>query len=230
VLATRLAEMGLDVDLWPLELAALTADPAFPGVEVPRSEGWGLVGNNRPDERPALVLQGHVDVVPGGDSARWRTDPFTPVAGTSEITGRGAYDMKGGVAAMLAAVAAVQRSGVELSRGFAVHFGIGEEDGGLGSFGILARGHVGDACIIPEPTALRLVTASAGALTIRIEVPGLATHGSTSYAGFSAIDSYVAIHQALARLQARRNQDPEPLMRQYPVAYPLSVGRVSAGD
>lgn len=231
----RLASAGLDCDLWPIDLTAVGAEPDFPGVEVQRSQAWGLVASTTPGEVPALVLQGHVDVVPAGDRPAWRTDPFLPVAthlpgiGDS-VVGRGACDMKGGVAAILGAVEAVQRAGVELSRSFAVHFCIGEEDGGLGAFGTLARGYGGEACIIPEPTGLRLVTANAGALTFRIEVPGLATHGSTAYAGSSAIDSYLGIHGALAALQERRNRHPEPLMAHLPVAYPLSVGRVWAGD
>jgi acetylornithine deacetylase len=229
-LADRLTETGLDTDLWPFDLDALTGDPGFPGVEVTRREAWGLVAASRSDEVPALVLQGHVDVVPAGDRTAWATDPFSPVALGDSIVGRGSCDMKAGVVAVLAAAQAVQRSGVALARGFAVHFGVGEEDGGLGAFGTLARGHVGDACIIPEPTGLRLVTANAGALTFRIEVPGLATHGSTSYAGSSAIDSYLAIHLALAELQIRRNRDPEPLLAHLPIPYPLSVGRLRSGD
>ena len=138
--------------------------------------------------------------------------------------------MKAGVAAMLAAAAAVRSSGVELRRPFALHLLIGEEDGGLGAFATLQRGHVGAACIIPEPTDLQLVTANAGALTFRIEVPGLATHGSTRYAGSSAIDSYLAIHAALHGLERRRNQRREPLLAELPVPYPLSVGRLRAGD
>ena len=231
LLATRLAELGLSIDLWPFDLAALAADPGFPGVEVPRGAAWGLVGENAPGEPPALVLQGHVDVVPSGNRSAWRSDPYTAVviAGDS-IAGRGACDMKAGVAAILGAVQAVQRARVPLPRGFAVHFAVGEEDGGLGAFATLTRGHTGAACIIPEPTGLQLVTANAGALTFRIEVPGLATHGSTSYAGSSAIDSYLAIHLELRELERRRNRHPEPLMRGYPVAYPLSVGRIRAGD
>ena len=146
------------------------------------------------------------------------------------LVGRGSNDMKGGVAAMLAAAAAVRASGARLVRPYAVHLGIGEEDGGLGAFATLRRGHTGAACVIPEPTSLDLVTANAGSLTFRIEVPGRATHGSTAYAGSSAIDSYLGLHRALARLQARRNAHPEPLMRHLPVAYPISVGRLIAGD
>ena len=190
---------------------------------------WGLVATNHPGERPALILQGHVDVVPTGDPAAWTSEPFRPQVSGGRVIGRGACDMKGGVAAILGAVQTVQRAGSSVPP-YAVHFVVGEEDGGLGAYATLARGHHGDACIIPEPTDLGLVTANAGSLTFRIEVPGLATHGSTRYAGSSAIDSYLPIHRALAELERRRNAQVEPLMQGYPIPYPLSVGRVRAGD
>ena len=210
LLAERLAALGLAVDLWPIDLADLRARADFPGEEVDRTQAWGLVGTHRPDERPALVLQGHVDVVPPGDLSRWTGGPFTPAVRDGRVVGRGACDMKGGVAAILGAVEAVLGGGADVPP-FAVHFVVGEEDGGLGAFATLARGHTGDACVIPEPTDLRLVTANAGSLTFRIEVPGRATHGSTRYEGHSAIDAYLPIHAALAELERRRNADPEPL-------------------
>jgi acetylornithine deacetylase len=229
LLAERMTELGLAVDLWPLDLAHLQAQPDYPGEEVERREGWGLVGTFRPGEPAAMVLEGHVDVVPSGDAARWSSAPFAPMVADHRVVGRGACDMKGGVAAILGAVEAVMSGPGEISP-FAVHLVIGEEDGGLGAYATLARGHTGAACIIPEPTDLRLITASAGSLTFRIEVPGQATHGSTRYEGHSAIDAYLPIHAALAALERRRNVDPEPLLRDYPIAYSLSVGRVQAGD
>jgi acetylornithine deacetylase len=221
------------VDHWPLDLDALRALPDHPGEEVERTEAWGLVGTSGgrdgEDPLPALVLQAHVDVVPAGDPEAWETDPFTAVVDGDDLVGRGSNDMKGGLAAVLAAAAAVRASGAELLRPFAVHCVVGEEDGGLGAFATLQRGHRGAACVIPEPTRLQLVTANAGALTFRIEVPGVATHGSTPYVGVSAIERYLGLHRALADLQDRRNADPEPLLRHLPVPYPLSVGRLSAG-
>lgn len=228
-LAERLAELGLDVDLWPIDLSDLRARADFCGEEVARAEAWGLVGTYRPGERAALVLEGHVDVVPTGDPATWSGEPFTPMVRDGRVIGRGACDMKGGVAAILAAVEAVLSGGDEPSP-FAVHFVIGEEDGGLGAYATLARGHTGGACIIPEPTELRLITANAGSLTFQIVVPGQAAHGSTRYAGHSALDAYLPIHAALAALERRRNAHPEPLLREYPIAYPLSVGRIRGGD
>jgi acetylornithine deacetylase len=231
VLAQRLDRLGMDVDLWGMDLPALAATPGFPGVEVERGEAWGVVGT-RPGESdvPALVLQGHVDVVPAGDLAQWRSDPFEPAVVGGRVHGRGACDMKAGVVANLAAMTAIQKSGVRLRDGVALHLVIGEEDGGLGAFGTLARGHTGRACIISEPTSGTLITAAAGALTFTLEVQGKATHASTPYAGASAIDAYLALHWALAALQAERNAVVEPLMREYPVPYPLVIGRLRAGD
>jgi acetylornithine deacetylase len=229
LLAERLGDLGLTVDLWPLDLPALRADAGYPGEEVHREEAWGLVATNRPGEDVGLVLSSHVDVVPPGDRNAWTGDPFAPVVSGGRLVGRGSCDMKGGLAATLEAVEALGERVDEVAP-FAVHCVIGEEDGGLGSFATLARGHAGRACVIPEPTALRLVTANAGSLTFRIEVPGLATHGSTAYAGVSAIDAYLPLHAALARLSERRNRLREPLLDHLPVPYPLSVGRLQAGD
>ena len=229
LLAERLAGLGLTVDLWPIDLADLRAGADFPGEEVDRTQAWGLVATHRPEEPSGLVLQGHVDVVPPGDLSRWSDRPFEPAVHNGRVVGRGACDMKGGVAAILGAVEAVLDGRDEVPP-FAVHLVIGEEDGGLGAYATLARGHTGASCVIPEPTELRLVTANAGSLTFRIEVPGRATHGSTRYAGHSAIDAFLPIHAALTALERRRNANPEPPLRDYPIPYPLSVGRLQAGD
>jgi acetylornithine deacetylase len=230
-LAKEVDALGYDVDLWSMDLPALQAADGFPGTETDRLEAWGLVGT-LPGQSggPALVLQGHVDVVPPGDLAHWRTAPFEPTLRDGRLHGRGACDMKAGVAANLAAVRAIRDSGVRLREGLALHLVIGEEDGGLGAFGTLARGHTGRACVISEPTSGTLITGAAGALTFTLEVAGAATHAATPYAGSSAIDSYVRLHMALERLQAERNRIVEPLMREYPVPYPLVIGRVQAGD
>ncbi|SER75826.1 ArgE/DapE family deacylase [Lentzea albida] len=230
VLAGNLERLDLDVDLWSMDLDHLRAQEDFPGGEAPRTEAWGVVGGTRQSDGPTLVLQGHVDVVPPGDLAQWHGDPFRPRVAGDVVHGRGACDMKAGVVAILAAMAAIRAAEVRLRGQVAVHFVVSEEDGGLGAFGTLQRGHTGDACIITEPTSGALMVANAGALTFRIEVPGKATHGSTRYAGVSAIDAYLPIHAALARLEARRNAGADALLSAYPVPYPLSVGTVSAGD
>lgn len=227
--AKQLVALDLDVDLWSLDLPALTSDPDFPGWEVPRTEAWGLVATTGTTD-PALVLQAHVDVVPPGDPATWRGDAFTPRIDGRRIHGRGTVDMKAGLVANVAALRAVRAAGIDLPGGAALHLVAGEEDGGLGAFATLRRGHTGRACVITEPTSGTLTTANAGALTFELRVPGAATHASTRYAGVSALDKFVPLHAALAALEARRNTDVHALMAEYPVAYPLSIGTLTCGD
>jgi acetylornithine deacetylase len=231
--AGHLERIGLDVDLWSCDLDELRADPEFPGQEAPRDEAWGLVGvtPGGQDETPRVVLQGHVDVVPTGDLAHWvNGDPFTPRVSEGVMYGRGACDMKAGVVANLVATEAVLRSGVTLPGRIAVHSVVSEEDGGLGAFATLRRGHTGDACVITEPTSGTVITANGGALTFQLRVSGLATHGSTRYEGVSAFDVFLPVYQALQDLERDRNAEVGSVMNEYPIAYPLMVGRIQAGD
>ncbi|HWD82464.1 MAG TPA: ArgE/DapE family deacylase [Kribbella sp.] len=218
--AARLGALGLDVDHWRLDLPA--DDPGFPGMEVERAEAWGCVGVLGGAGTPGLVLNGHVDVVPG--------DAFEARVEDGVMWGRGTCDMKGGVAAILGAVAAIVASGIQLQKPLAVHTVIGEEDGGAGTFATLRRGHRGEACLIAEPTAGTVIPANAGSLTFRLEVPGLATHGSTRSRGVSAIEKFTVIQTALQELERERNRDPHPLLAHLDLANPLSVGTIGAGD
>ncbi|MET1062984.1 MAG: ArgE/DapE family deacylase [Aeromicrobium sp.] len=224
--AATLTGLGLDVDQWKLDLDALRADPDYPGEEVEREEAWGVVGTSGPGT-PALILNGHVDVVPPGEAETWTNeDPWQVREVDGRWFGRGVCDMKGGVVAIIAAARAV--SGLELAHPFAVHTVIGEEDGGIGTFGTLRRGHTGDACIIAEPTAGQVVAANAGSLTFRIEVQGRATHGSMRSTGHSAISGFELVHRALGELEDVRNaMPPEPFDA---LPWPISVGIIHAGD
>jgi acetylornithine deacetylase len=229
-LAGQLERLDLEVDLWQPELAELRADPEFPGTEAARDEIWGLVASTEQHDGPTVILQGHVDVVPPGDPSAWPGDPFTPRIEGDLLHARGACDMKAGVAANLAALAAIRASGVELTGRIALHLVASEEDGGLGAFATLRRGHRGDACLIPEPTALAMITANCGALTFELTVPGAAAHGSMRTTGVSAIENFLPLFTGLHALEAERNAEPDPLLAGYRIAAPLSIGQVSAGD
>jgi acetylornithine deacetylase len=218
------------VDRWDIDLAELQEDPWFPGSEAHRDRAVGVVGATSADGVPALVLQGHLDVVPPGDPETWGgADPFSAEIRNGALHGRGSCDMKAGVAANLAVVRTLRAAGVQLERPLAVHCVVGEEDGGLGAFATLRRGHRGEAAVITEPTSARIVTATAGALTFRIEVGGRSAHGSMRREGVSAFEAFVPIYDALRNLETERNRDPDPLFGS-DLPYALSVGVVSAGD
>jgi acetylornithine deacetylase len=231
--AGRCERIGLDVDLWSCDMDELRADPGYPGTEAPRDEAWGLVAvtPGPANESARVALQGHVDVVPTGDVSQWANGaPFTPRVASGVMYGRGACDMKAGVIANLVAIEAVLRSAVPLPGRIALHSVVSEEDGGLGAFATLKRGHTADACVITEPTSGTVITANAGATTFTLTVTGLATHGSTRYDGVSAFDVFLPVYQALLDLERDRNAIVDAVMAEYPIAYPLMVGRVVAGD
>src|SRR5579883_2161413 len=232
-------QMGLEVDLWPIDVAAMRRHPQFPGMEVDRSghEALGLVGiwHGSPagtaGNSKHLMFNGHIDVVPVGDPANWRHAPWGADLQDGLIYGRGACDMKGGLMAALYALKAIKDVGISLPGSVSIQSVIGEEDGGLGTFATLLRGHSGDAAIICEPTRLNLIPAQAGALTFTVRVRGKSAHASVRLQGVSAIEKYLDIHRALIQLEKERNSEVEhPLLAQLVLPYPLSIGRVQAGN
>lgn len=234
--AEALRRLGGDVDEWDEDVRELAGRDGWPGQEVERAALRGVVGRFGPAEgEPALILCGHTDVVPATDADLWsEKDPWTVVRGEDEhglwYRGRGVADMKGGVAAILAAVRALQASGFTFRRPLAVHLVSGEEDGGAGAFATLARGHRGEACVIAEPTAGYLVTANAGSLTFQLTIPGRAAHGAMAREGVNALEGLELVRQALLELQEQRRQDPPPPFDTVADPWPLSIGIVRGGD
>jgi acetylornithine deacetylase len=112
-MAERLRSLGADLDCWTIDFQSLSSHPAFT-MEVPRTSGLGVVGALGDGAGPTLVLNGHVDVVPPGDLPQWTTDPWKAAVRDGCVFGRGACDMKGGLAAAIAALRAISVTGVKL--------------------------------------------------------------------------------------------------------------------
>jgi acetylornithine deacetylase len=229
-MAARLREMGLEVDAWDIDFPAVQRHRAF-SMEVPREQGLGVVGVLGNGNGPTLVLNGHVDVVPVGDISQWTAPPFEATVRNGHVVGRGACDMKGGIAAALAALRALSTSRTRLRGSVALHSVIAEEDGGVGTLATLLRGHTGDGALSMEPTELMLAPAHAGALSFRIRVSGLSAHGCVREEGVSALEMFRPVHDALLALEADRNlRLRQPLFDRYRLPYALSIGRVVSGD
>ena len=240
-LADLLADMGLEVHTWHMDLTDLGSRPDFPGMEVTRTEGVGVLGIWRGSSPGnAIMLNGHSDVVPPGDPQAWEHDPFEPMHVTRDgeeiVTARGACDMKGGLIAAIDAVRSLREAGFVPRHDIVITPVIGEEDGGLGTYSLIRDGlpsyydgAIGGA-IIPEPTSLAVIPANAGALTFRLRVPGEAIHASRRSEGVSAIEKFYPILHALQQLEIERNLVSDPLMQRWPIAYPLSIGTVHSGD
>lgn len=140
------------------------------------------------NEQPGLLLNGHLDVVPPGVQA-WTHDPFSGVIDSGKLYGRGASDMKGGLAALVVAAGLIAQAGVPLKGDLLVTGTAGEEVDSLGAQDLLTKGYLRNigAAIIAEPSLLKLFTATKGALWLEFTTVGKTAHGSMPECGENAI-------------------------------------------
>jgi acetylornithine deacetylase/succinyl-diaminopimelate desuccinylase family protein len=205
VLSAAAAGLGLDV----VETAV---ERARNNVRVTLDGGGG----------PGLLLLGHTDVVPVGDG--WTTDPFGGVVHDGRIYGRGASDMKGGLAALLAALAALR--GVGLSGRVELAALVDEEETGKGIRAYVSsveRPFLG--CVTAEPTDLQTIIGARGASYLRVEIHGKACHAGNPDDGANAIYGAAAVIAEIERLHAELATRPHPLLG--PATW--SVGQIQGG-
>ena len=211
--ADTMRSWGWDVDVWVDDAATAADDSDYPGMEVRRTAVTGVIGKP-PGSSGARLILGHTDVVPGGPG---------PTVGSDTVAGRGAVDMKSG---LVAGMYAARAAGGDV----AVCAVSGEEDGGIGTFLALRHGLTAQMCIIGEPTGLAIVPANAGSLTFRITLPGVAAHGARRWDGHNALEAVPEIMRRLRDLEQQRNAQVPEILASWPIAYPISIGRIEGGD
>jgi acetylornithine deacetylase len=181
-----------------LDVAVLEATPGRPSVVV-RARG---TGGGR-----TLVLCGHLDTV----GVAGMVAPFTACVNGDRLAGRGAYDMKGGVAAALLACRALAAEG--LAGDVVVAAVADEEHASAGVREVLERAAVrADAAIVVEPTELAVAVAHKGFVWSEIEVLGRAAHGSRPHLGVDAIVKAGPVLAALGELDAALAGRTHPLL------------------
>jgi succinyl-diaminopimelate desuccinylase len=178
-----------------------------------------------PGERPTLIINGHLDVVPVR-ADQWTTDPFTPTLRDGRLYGRGTADMKGGIAAAICALDLLAAAGRTPAWNVVFHLVADEEVGGtLGTRALLEAGLItGDACLVPEPTGLDLCIAERGLMQSHVTIHGVPGHGSRPRESTSAIAHAAAV--TLALHAADFGGDEHPLLGR-PSA---NVGTVAGGS
>lgn len=169
-------------------LTQIRAEPRTVRGEAGRPSVVASMGG---DPRPSLAWNGHLDVVPAGEPTTWSHGPWDGAVVDGRLIGRGAADMKGPIAAALAAAAALQRAGIELAGTLTLHLAADEEHAGIHGTKVLwEQGLLDqDACIVGEPSDLRIGLAERGGAWITATARGKAAHGSQPHLGVNAITS-----------------------------------------
>jgi len=157
-IAKRLEEMNFKVDMFDV----FPDEPDVVGVLKGTSGGR------------SILLNGHIDVAEVRPDEPWKRDPFDPFVEDGRLYGRGAFDMKGGMAAMIMAVAAVQEAGYRLKGDVLIESVIGEEAGEAGTVKCIERGYRADFAIIPEPFG-EICIGQGGCITVWITVKSSVT-------------------------------------------------------
>jgi acetylornithine deacetylase/succinyl-diaminopimelate desuccinylase family protein len=161
------------------------------------------------DERPGVLFVGHSDVVPAGTG--WTTDPFSAVVRDGRIFGRGACDMKGGLAAVVAAMTAVHRAGLADEYPMTLACLVDEEDTGLGIRAFVAAlpHRKYSCCVVAEPTDLVTIVGCRGAANLEIEVRGRSAHAGQPRNGANAISAAARIIGIIEGSQAELDANPD---------------------
>jgi acetylornithine deacetylase len=233
VMAGAFADCGLEPVDVPLDAAALRA------AEGASPFSWEVAGKrnvvatwdaSQPSGR-SLILNGHVDVVPPAAEHLWTRSPYGAERDGDWLYGRGAGDMKAGLAAMTGAVRALRTAGLSLRGPVQLQSVVEEECTGHGALQCLLDGHTADACVLTEPHPDHLTVAQVGVLWFHVDIDGVPAHAAhADQFGFNAIEAACAVLAALRELEAELNADPPPPFDTFDHPINLNPGVIAGGN
>ena len=177
----------------------------------------------------SLLFNTHLDVVP---PSQGQERPFEPLVENGLVRGRGACDAKGQAAALFTALKALKRLGATLGGDVLAHLVVEEEVGGNGTLAMVRRGERAGACIVMEPTELRILSSVRGAVWFRVTCTGKAGHSGRAGDTVSALKMAMRVIEILEQYHARLLASSRgiPLFDQFPNPMPITFGKLAAGD
>jgi succinyl-diaminopimelate desuccinylase len=181
------------------------------------------------DGDPTVVLNGHLDVVPAGDSEGWEYDPYGGTVEDDRLYGRGSTDMKAGIALSMLTLARFRdplRSGT-LDGSLVFHGAMGEETADPGTRVLLEEGFDGDYGVVLEPTEFKVATSEKGLAWYEIDVEGEPTHASRPDQGSNAIVDGRRVVEALEAYDREVRERTDDLVGQ---AYATVTQFVAGAD
>lgn len=172
-----------------------------------------LVSEIGSSDEQVLAFSGHMDVVDAGDVSKWKFPPFEATEHEGKIYGRGATDMKSGLAAMVIAMIELQEEKQKLNGKIRLLATVGEEVGELGAEQLTQKGYADDldGLIIGEPSGHRIVYAHKGSINYTVKSTGKNAHSSMPEYGVNAIDNLMLFYNEIEKYVASINTTNEIL-------------------
>lgn len=231
-IAGRLKRMGLAVEVWEPDWEALKSHPAYVAVSRGYEGRPNVVGTLKGSGGGrSLLFNGHVDVIPAGAPEAWTHGPWSGDQADGRIYGRGASDMKSGLAAMTMAVEAILQSGVQLKGDVILQYTVDEELSGNGTLACVMKGYRADGGICCETSSMRVQPGSIGRIWFEIKVQGQEAGIQRHWEGVNAIEKGYRVTQAVADFERRRIERlSHPLYPEIRGAIPCLVGVFESGS
>nr|WP_241732143.1 M20/M25/M40 family metallo-hydrolase [Galbitalea soli] len=227
--------LGFAIDRFAIP--ADIVDDEAAGIAQGSYEGRYDIVAERGTGNRSLLINGHIDVVPADDATRWTSPPFEPTVRDGWMIGRGAGDMKGGFAAGLLAVRALDEVAPGWQRGTLRWVAaIEEESTGNGTLASGRAGHLADAALLLEPTDLEILLGGISLIWVGIELEGLAGHAEAAGESVNPILTALSVVEALRGFEAEMNRahregiDRDEAFGELAHPYNVNIGTFHAGD
>ena len=226
--------MGLAVDRFQVRDDELNGLPGYSPAVGHWDHHDNVVGRHVPRgaKGRSLILNGHIDVVPIGAEELWTAPPFEPRVEGDRLYGRGAGDMKAGIAAYVIAFESLRALGLQAAAPVFMQSVVEEECTGNGALACVHRGYRADAALIPEPFQHTLLCAQVGVMWLQLEVLGRPAHVMSSTDGINAIEAAYALYQGLQGLAAEWNEprNRHPAFADVLNPIRLNLGKIHGGE
>ena len=231
-IAKTFDDMDLQVDVWELDIDELKKHPAYEPAKIEYEDRPNVVGvyKGRGGGR-SLLFNGHVDVCSPGPREAWRHDPFGAEVEGGRLYGRGASDMKSGLASMIMALRCVLEAGVEVRGDVVLECVVDEEYTSNGTLGCVLRGYRADAAINCEASDMEVQPAQSGSMWFEVLVRGRSASMSRIWEHVSPIEQGYKVFRAIQDLyRIRVSEKRHPLYPDPRGALGLFVGVFTSGD
>jgi acetylornithine deacetylase len=231
-IASKLEGMGLSVDMWEPDHEELKKHPAYVAVDQGYNNRPNVVGIYRGTGKGrSLLFNGHVDVIPPGPEDAWQHNPWGGEVEGDRLYGRGASDMKSGLAAMTMALDMLLRLEIRPQGDIILEYTMDEEQSGNGTLACVTKGYKADAGICCETSSLHVQPACIGRIWFEILVRGKPAGIQRRWEGVNAIDKGYAVVQAVSELEnIRIDTLNHPLYPDNRSTLPCMVGVFQSGS
>jgi len=203
IIISKFKELGLDTEIFEPENKKLKnyVEASLGHDYQNRPNVVGVLKGSDNENYKSIILNGHIDTMPFANIDKWFAHPLEPKIIDNKLYGRGACDMKGGLAALILAVETLIKSNCEIKGDIILESVVDEEGGGNGTLACVDRGYKADLAVVAEPTELKIMKSHMGWVFFKMDVEGKSLHSGLKWLGVNAIEKTIKIINGLKELE-----------------------------